>query len=150
MSEAARFTEVSDLVPAAESLREIRHHIHHHPELAYEEHQTGALVADKLEQWGWQVTRGVGQTGVVGTLKVGDGKRSIGIRADMDALPIIEQTGLPPRRAHHDAARRGATPRGYAQFFGHGASVLSACRGERHRQRRAEDDQRRPVRALSL
>ena len=84
MSEAARFTEVSDLAPATESLREIRHHIHHHPELAYEEVQTGALVAQKLEQWGWLVTRGVGQTGVVGTLKVGDGTRSIGIRADME------------------------------------------------------------------
>lgn len=57
MSEAARFTEVSDLAPAAESLREIRHHIHHHPELAYEEHQTSALVAQKLEEWGWQVTQ---------------------------------------------------------------------------------------------
>src|SRR6201997_4116788 len=101
MSEAARFTEVSDLVPAAASLREIRHHIHHHPELAYEEVQTSALVADKLEQWGWQVTREVGKTGVVGTLRVGDGKRSIGIRADMDALPIIEQTGLPYASGTH-------------------------------------------------
>ncbi|MDI9690336.1 amidohydrolase, partial [Burkholderia cenocepacia] len=68
--------------PAGGGLREIRHHIHHHPELAYEEHDTAALVADKLEQWGWQVTRGVGKTGVVGTLRVGDGARSIGIRAD--------------------------------------------------------------------
>lgn len=101
MSESARYTEVADLIPAAESLREIRHHIHHHPELAYEELQTGALVAGKLEEWGWQVTRGVGQTGVVGTLKVGDGKRSIGIRADMDALPIIEQTGLPYASGTH-------------------------------------------------
>jgi hippurate hydrolase len=101
MKEAARFTEVSDLEPAAQSLREIRHHIHHHPELAYEELQTGALVAEKLEQWGWQVTRGVGKTGVVGTLKVGDGRRSIGIRADMDALPILEQTGLPYASGTH-------------------------------------------------
>ena len=61
-----RFTELSDLEPAAPGLREIRQHIHHHPELAYEELQTGALVAEKLEQWGWQVTRGVGETGVVG------------------------------------------------------------------------------------
>jgi hippurate hydrolase len=99
MSEVSRpagpFTEVEHLAPAAEHLREIRHHIHHHPELAYEEVATAALVADKLTQWGWQVTRGVGLTGVVGTLKVGDGTRSIGIRADMDALPIVEQTGLP-------------------------------------------------------
>ncbi|MCA3922867.1 MAG: amidohydrolase, partial [Burkholderia sp.] len=62
MTTDTRFTEVEDLMPAAGGLREIRHHIHHHPELAYEEHDTAALVADKLEQWGWQVTRGVGKT----------------------------------------------------------------------------------------
>ena len=105
MSEAsqptAQFTEVEHLAPVAESLREIRHHIHHHPELAYEELATAELVAGKLEQWGWQVTRGVGRTGVVGTLKVGDGKRSIGIRADMDALPIVEETGLPYASGNH-------------------------------------------------
>ena len=98
---AGEFTEVAHLAPAAESLREIRHHIHRHPELAYEEVATAALVAGKLEEWGWQVTRGVGRTGVVGTLKVGDGTRSIGIRADMDALPIIEQTGLPYASGTH-------------------------------------------------
>ncbi|KVG11853.1 amidohydrolase [Burkholderia vietnamiensis] len=95
MTTDVRFTEIDDLMPAAAALREIRHHIHHRPELAYEEHETAALVAHKLEQWGWQVTRGVGGTGVVGTLRVGDGARSIGIRADMDALPIVEATGLP-------------------------------------------------------
>ncbi|MGF6756045.1 M20 aminoacylase family protein [Paraburkholderia sp. GAS42] len=101
MTVAPRFAEVDDLVPAAESLREIRHHIHHHPELAYEEVATAALVAEKLEAWGWQVTRGVGKTGVVGTMKLCDGTRSIGIRADMDALPIVEQTGLPYASAEH-------------------------------------------------
>ncbi|CAD6542703.1 M20 aminoacylase family protein [Paraburkholderia sabiae] len=95
MTDAIRLTEIADLEPAAAALRDIRHHIHHHPELAYEEVATAALVADKLEAWGWQVTREVGKTGVVGTLKVGDGTRSIGLRADMDALPIVEQTGLP-------------------------------------------------------
>jgi hippurate hydrolase len=88
-------TRIADLEPAAPMLREIRHHIHHHPELAYEEVATAALVASKLEEWGWQVTRGVGRTGVVGTLTAGSGTRRIGIRADMDALPIVEQTGLP-------------------------------------------------------
>ena len=96
-----RYTEIADLADDAPSLREIRHHIHHHPELAYEEVRTAALVADKLDEWGWQVTRGVGGTGVVGTLKVGDGTRSIGLRADMDALPIIEQTGKPYASATH-------------------------------------------------
>ncbi|WP_114811849.1 M20 aminoacylase family protein [Paraburkholderia kururiensis] len=99
MNQATRLTEVADLQPAGQALREIRHHIHRHPELAYEEVQTADLVAQRLEAWGWQVTRGVGKTGVVGTLKVGDGvgnsARSIGIRADMDALPIVEETGLP-------------------------------------------------------
>ena len=95
MTDAIRLTEIADLEPAAAALRDIRHHIHHHPELAYEEVATAALVADKLEAWGWQVTREVGKTGVVGTLTVGDGTRSIGLRADMDALPIVEQTGLP-------------------------------------------------------
>lgn len=101
MTTDVRFTEIDDLMPAAAALREIRHHIHHHPELAYEEHETAALVAHKLEQWGWQVTRGVGGTGVVGTMRVGDGARSIGIRADMDALPIVEATGLPYASGTH-------------------------------------------------
>ncbi|SAL56712.1 M20 aminoacylase family protein [Caballeronia humi] len=89
------YTTIPDLNDDAESLREIRHHIHQHPELAYEEFATSTLVAEKLAEWGWQVTRGIGGTGVVGTLKVGDGPRSIGLRADMDALPIVEQTGKP-------------------------------------------------------
>ncbi|WP_206995547.1 M20 aminoacylase family protein [Trinickia mobilis] len=96
-----RLTQVEDLEAAAPGLRDIRHHIHQHPELAYEEVDTAALVASKLEAWGWEVTRGVGRTGVVGTLKAGDGTRRIGIRADMDALPIVEQTGLPYASATH-------------------------------------------------
>ncbi|WP_186168197.1 M20 aminoacylase family protein [Burkholderia gladioli] len=92
---AARYTEIPDLADDVPDLLDIRHHIHRHPELAFEEVATAALVADKLESWGWQVTRGVGETGVVGTLTVGEGRRRIGIRADMDALPILEATGLP-------------------------------------------------------
>jgi hippurate hydrolase len=95
MTLTSRYTEILDLADDAPSLREIRHHIHQHPELAFEELHTAALVAEKLAEWGWQVTRGVGETGVVGTLKVGAGTRSIGLRTDMDALPIVEQTGKP-------------------------------------------------------
>lgn len=73
----------------------LRRRIHAHPELAYEEHVTGDLVAEKLAEWGYTVTRGLGSTGVVGQLKVGSGTRKLGLRADMDALPIHEQTGLP-------------------------------------------------------
>ncbi len=73
----------------------LRHDLHRHPELGYNEHRTSELVADKLNEWGYQVTRGVGKTGVVGTLQNGNGPRKLGIRADMDALPIVEATGLP-------------------------------------------------------
>jgi hippurate hydrolase len=90
-----RFTEIADLHDDAPALREIRHDIHRHPELSYEETRTAALVAERLEAWGWTVTRGIAGTGVVGTLKAGTGTRSIGLRADMDALPILEQSGKP-------------------------------------------------------
>ncbi|WP_429950396.1 M20 aminoacylase family protein [Comamonas sediminis] len=73
----------------------IRHQIHAFPELAFEELRTSDLVAERLQSWGYEVHRGLGSTGVVGRLKKGQGSRSIGIRADMDALPIQEKTGLP-------------------------------------------------------
>ncbi len=71
----------------------LRRDIHQHPELAFEEHRTSALVADKLRGWGYAVTTGLGGTGVVGQLVRGDGTARIGLRADMDALPIDEATG---------------------------------------------------------
>ena len=73
---------------------QLRRDIHRHPELAFEEHRTSDLVAAKLEGWGYAVHRGLGTTGVVGVLKNGSSNRSLGIRADMDALPIQEATGL--------------------------------------------------------
>jgi hippurate hydrolase len=94
MKAELHYCEVDDLRPQIPELTRIRQHIHQHPEMAYEEIQTARLVADKLRGWGFAVTEGVGETGVVGTLTVGSGK-SIGIRADMDALPLTEQTGLP-------------------------------------------------------
>ncbi|WP_421670223.1 M20 aminoacylase family protein [Rahnella sp. EDr1-12] len=83
--------DVADLEPG---LREIRQHLHQHPELSNEETATAALVADKLRALGYQVTTGLGGHGVVGSLTSGSGSRSIGIRADMDALPIAERTGV--------------------------------------------------------
>ncbi len=73
----------------------IRHDIHAHPELGMEELRTSDLVATKLAEWGIEVHRGVGNTGVVGVLRRGNGQGSVGLRADMDALPILEATGLP-------------------------------------------------------
>ena len=76
-------------------LTAIRHDIHAHPEIGMNEHRTADLVAQKLEEWGIEVHRGVGQTGVVGVLRNGNGQASVGLRADMDALPIMEATNLP-------------------------------------------------------
>jgi hippurate hydrolase len=72
----------------------LRRDIHQHPELAFEEHRTAALVSEKLKSWGYEVHEGIGGTGVVGVLKNGNGEMTIGLRADLDALPINEQTDL--------------------------------------------------------
>ena len=75
-------------------LTEIRHTIHAHPELGLEEHRTAELVAKQLTALGIEVHQGVGGTGVVGVLRAGDGDKKIGLRADMDALPIEEETNV--------------------------------------------------------
>ena len=77
-----------------------RHHIHAHPELAYEEKATSDFVADKLAGFGLEVHRGLGVTGVVGTLRAGSSERAIGLRADMDALPIRELNEFDHRSRH--------------------------------------------------
>ena len=85
-----------DLARAAlGELTAIRRDIHAHPEIGMNEFRTADLVARKLEEWGIEVHRGVGVTGVVGVLRNGNGQASVGLRADMDALPIVEATGLP-------------------------------------------------------
>lgn len=83
-----------EIVANHEELVRWRHDIHEHPELAYEETRTSDFVAEQMEQWGIKVTRGIGNTGVVGTLKVGSSEKSIGLRADMDALPMDELNGF--------------------------------------------------------
>lgn len=83
-----------------EELREIRHQIHENPELGLREFKTSTLVAEKLRQWGYEVVQGLATTGVVATLKVGNGEKSIGLRADMDALPIYENSGKPWASKH--------------------------------------------------
>lgn len=71
-----------------------RHTLHQHPELAYEEHWTSDFVAEKLRSFGYEPHRGLGGTGVVASLTRGAGP-AVGLRADMDALPILEKTNLP-------------------------------------------------------
>ncbi|MGY2886493.1 amidohydrolase [Bradyrhizobium sp. USDA 4524] len=79
----------------ADELTAIRRDLHAHPEIGFEEVRTSGIVADKLTSWGIEVHRGLGGTGVVGVLKgKGNGTKKIGLRADMDALPMEENTNL--------------------------------------------------------
>ena len=98
----------------------LRRSIHAHPELGFEEFVTSERVAQCLTQWGFQVSTGVGKTGVVGTLKNGEG-RSIGLRADMDALPIQETSGL-PHASRIDGVMHACG------HDGHTATLLAAAR----------------------
>jgi len=98
-----------------------RRDIHAHPELAFEEIRTSQLVADKLESFGINVHRGLGKTGVVGTLSAGSGTRSIALRADMDALPIRELNGFPHRSVNEGKMHA-------CGHDGHTAMLLGAAR----------------------
>ncbi len=104
-----------------DELTAIRRDIHAHPELGLEEYRTADIVARKLEEWGIEVHRGVGVTGVVGVLRSGNGQASIGLRADMDALPILEATGLP-----HASLNAGRMPA--CGHDGHTTMLLGAAK----------------------
>ena len=93
------FCKLTDLLGAQESLTEARRHLHQFPELSFQEKSTAQWVAEKLQAWGYQVTRNVGGHGLVATLKNGEGK-GIALRADMDALPIQEETQKPYASQH--------------------------------------------------
>ena len=104
-----------------EAMREWRHDIHRHPELAYEERRTASVVAGKLKAFGVdEVAEGIGKTGVVGVIRNGDGP-AIGLRADMDALPIAEETGLPYQSAEDGVMHA-------CGHDGHTAMLLGAAR----------------------
>ncbi len=85
---------IESVRPLKDKLTAIRRDIHAHPELAFAEHRTAALVARQLEALGIETHRGIGGTGVVGVVRGGRGLRAIGLRADMDALPITERNAF--------------------------------------------------------
>ena len=85
------YCRVSDLADSKDFLTRIRHHLHQNPELSFKELATAELVATHLTEWGYEVTRNIGGHGLVGRLRQGDGARSVSLRADMDALPIMEE-----------------------------------------------------------
>ena len=102
-------------------MRAWRRDIHAHPELGFEERRTSDLVASRLESFGIEVHRGIGRTGVVGVLKAGKGPGSIGLRADMDALPIQEANDF-PHRSRHDGKMHACG------HDGHTAMLLGAAK----------------------
>ncbi|WP_316861370.1 M20 aminoacylase family protein [uncultured Cohaesibacter sp.] len=94
MSRNNDFACLSDFDEQKQAMTDTRRYLHAHPELSHQEAGTAALVAEKLKGWGYEVVENIGGYGVVGRLKVGDSPRSIAVRADMDALPIFEETEL--------------------------------------------------------
>ncbi len=91
---------IDPIIQFQTELRQIRRDIHAHPELCYEEHRTSEIVAKKLTEWGIPVLRGMGSTGVVGIIKNGNSERAVGLRADMDALPLQEVNTFPHTSRH--------------------------------------------------
>ncbi|SEJ09496.1 hippurate hydrolase [Pseudomonas linyingensis] len=102
-------------------LQALRQDIHAHPELGFEEQRTATKVAQRLGEWGYEVHTGIGRTGVVGVLRVGSSASRLGLRADMDALPIDEASGLPYRSRHAGCMHA-------CGHDGHTAMLLGAAR----------------------
>jgi hippurate hydrolase len=102
-------------------LTALRQDLHAHPELGMEEHRTAEIVASQLESFGIEVHRGIGRTGVVGVIRGRPGNRAVGLRADMDALPMEELTGL-------DYASRTSGKMHACGHDGHTTMLLGAAR----------------------
>ncbi len=118
---------VDDIKAKADQHATWRRDIHAHPELAYEEHRTADFVAEKLESFGIPIVRGLGKTGVVGTIKTGTSDRSIGLRADMDALPLQEMNQF-DHRSQNDGKMHACGHDGHTTMLLAAAEYLSENR----------------------
>lgn len=116
---------IDDLI---EPLIAFRRDIHAHPELGFCEHRTSAQIADQLRAVGLDVHTGIGGTGVVGVLRAGESPRGIGLRADMDALPIHEQTNL-PHASRNPGVFHGCGHDGHVAMLLGAAQHLARTRG---------------------
>ena len=110
----------TDLQADMPDLMELYRDLHANPELSFEEHRTARILAERMRKLGFEVTEGVGQTGVVSVMRNGDGP-TIMLRADMDGLPVVEQTGLP------FASTKTATPASGVE-----TGVMHACGHDTH------------------
>lgn len=104
-----------------------RRDIHAHPELGFEENRTSDIVAEKLEDFGLEVHRGLGTTGVVGSLRIGNSPKTIGLRADMDALPIVEGNTF-DHRSRHEGKMHACGHDGHTTMLLGAARYLSETR----------------------
>ncbi len=111
-----------------ERLIALRHDLHAHPELAFEEHRSGDVVAAFLQSLGIEAHRGLAGTGVVGVLRKGDSPRAIGLRADMDALPLHEQNRF-PHRSRHEGRMHACGHDGHTTMLLGAAQALAADGG---------------------
>lgn len=109
-------------------LTEWRRDFHAHPELAFEEHRTSDLVAQRLEAFGVEVHRGLAETGVVGRLKAGTGNRAIALRADMDALPMDEHNEF-DHRSQHEGRMHACGHDGHTTMLLGAAKYLAETKG---------------------
>jgi hippurate hydrolase len=112
---------IPEILQAQAEIRTLRRDIHAHPELCFQEQRTSDLVAKSLESWGIEVHRGLGTTGLVGVIRNGDSGRTIGLRADMDALPLQEANTFGHRSQHEGKMHA-------CGHDGHTAMLLGAAR----------------------
>ncbi|WP_425257657.1 M20 aminoacylase family protein [Rubrivivax sp. RP6-9] len=118
---------IESILADAASVTALRRDIHAHPELCFEEVRTSDLIAKSLTEWGIPVHRGMGKTGVVGIVKNGTSNRAVGLRADIDALPMTEHNHFPHRSQHHGRMHA-------CGHDGHTAMLLAAAKHlSRHR-----------------
>ena len=120
---------VSFVLAEHERLTAIRRDLHAHPELGFEEHRTAALVAERLHHWGIEVHTGIGRTGVVGVVRGrrGDSGKAIGLRADMDALPMQEESEI-AHRSTKPGLMHGCGHDGHTAMLLGAAQYLAATR----------------------
>ena len=111
---------IDPIVQFSAELQQIRRDIHAHPELSYHENRTADVVAARLSAWNIPIIRGLGQTGVVGIIKRGSSDKAVGLRADMDALPMQEKNTF-AHRSNHDGKMHACG------HDGHTAMLLGAA-----------------------
>jgi len=121
---------IDEIVALQDEMTAWRRDIHAHPELGFEESRTADFVAEKLEAFGLQVHRGIGKTGVVGVLREGNETRAIGLRADMDALPILEENTF-DHRSTRDGTMHACGHDGHTTMLLGAAKYLAESRNFR-------------------